>query len=210
MESELARVEALKDASGRIGGREVVVALSGIGKVNAAIAALDMIAAHAPDAIINTGIAGGADTAVADVMDVVAGVETAYHDIYCGPGFTRGTLQGLPQKFPGDPALLAAAMRGGAAAGVRLVGGLIASGEQFVDSTDQIAAIRSLYPTVAAVDMESAAIAHVCHLRGVPFLALRVISDVPGAPNQAAQYEGFWDTLGTRSFAALSELLRNL
>lgn len=55
--------------------------------------------------------------------------------------------------------------------------GLLASGDIFVDRREDLDRILSLYPDALAVDMESAAIAHACHLRNIPFVCLRVISD---------------------------------
>ena len=211
MQSEFDQVESLKNADGCIGGKEVALALCGIGKVNAAISTMRMIDASAPDIIVSTGIAGGANEKAAAVMDVVVGEQIAYHDVDCGPESEEGLgqVQGLPRIFKGDPALVDLAAQCGVD-GVRVVRGLIATGDQFVSTVEAVSRIRSLYPNVAAVDMESAAIAHVCYLRGVKFLPMRVVSDIPGAVNQAAQYGNFWSLLGGRSFSALREFLRRV
>ena len=58
-----------------------------------------------------------------------------------------------------------------------------------------------------AVDMESAAIAHVCYLKNVPFIALRVVSDTPGYADNVAQYENFWDNAPISTFNALNNIL---
>ena len=59
------------------------VTMSGIGKVNAAATAVEMILRDRPDCIINSGCAGSLK-AVAEVMDVVIGAQCAYHDAWCG------------------------------------------------------------------------------------------------------------------------------
>lgn len=188
--------------SGSIGKHEVVLAQCGIGKVNAAIGALDLIDKYHPDIIINTGVAGGtgATDDPAKVLDVVLASEIAYHDVWCGPGTVPGEAAGCPSRF-GCP--LTAEVR-------RELGakeGLVASGDIFVDDPADLARILALYPDAKAVDMESAAIAHVCHLRGVPFVCIRVVSDTPGDGGNAAAYESFWTAAPQRTFGSIEKLL---
>lgn len=180
-----------------------VARLAGIGKVNAACAAVEMILAERPDCIINSGVAGGLTDSLS-VGDVVVGESVAYHDVWCGPGNARGQVQGMPRKYDASPVLLDAARR--SCHGAHF--GLIASGDQFVDSKAQEERISSMYPDALACDMESAAIAQVCRKYDVPFLCMRVVSDVPGAHTE--MYEGFWRDLSRASFSALAALLRQI
>lgn len=62
-------------------------------------------------------------------------------------------------------------------------------------------------PEAVAVDMESGAIAQVCHLRNVPFLAIRVVSDTPGVENHLQQYGDFWSLAPKSTFGVLRRLL---
>jgi adenosylhomocysteine nucleosidase len=55
--------------------------------------------------------------------------------------------------------------------------------------------------------MESGAIAQVCHLKSVPFLAIRVVSDTPGAENHIDQYTDFWNLAPQSTFGILRQLL---
>ena len=57
---------------GELHGKHLVLMESGIGKVNAAVGAVELIHRYHPDALINTGVAGGIDPKLG-VMDVVAG-----------------------------------------------------------------------------------------------------------------------------------------
>jgi adenosylhomocysteine nucleosidase len=70
--------------------------------------------------------------------------------------------------------------------------------------------IRAKYPDVHAVDMETAAIAHVCCKFNVPFLSLRVVSDTPGVDAHTEQYQDFWDKLADRSFETIKQILISL
>lgn len=73
-------------------GHSVMVRKCGIGKVNAAVGALDLINTFCPDVVINTGVAGGTGHA-AHVLDVVLASGVAYHDTWCGPA-----RRGVPSK----------------------------------------------------------------------------------------------------------------
>ena len=65
----------------------------------------------------------------------------------------------------------------GVAPAIRVWRGLVASGDQFFAHPEAVAALRARLPDTLAVEMESAAIAQICHEHGVPFAVARVISD---------------------------------
>lgn len=186
---------------GNIGRRDIVAMQCGIGKVNAAVGALTLIERYAPEAIINTGIAGGTGGG-ADILDVVVGTEVGYHDVWCGPGNAPGQVQGLPERFAGATAMFGITQD---TPGVKL--GLIASGDRFVSTPEELAALLATQPRAIACDMESGAIAQVCHLKQTPFLAIRVVSDTPGAENHLDQYLDFWNIAPSRTFGILRQLL---
>ena len=170
---------------GRIGGNGVVLWQCGIGKVNAAIGTARLVQEHHPDCILSTGLAGGIDNSLG-VMDVVVGSQTVYHDVWCGMGNAYGQVQGMPTEFIGDPVMLRAAST--LPTDVRIVPGLICTGDQFITAREELDRIKAAHPDGLAVDMESAAIAQVCHLYQVPFLSFRIISDTPGADAHFQQY----------------------
>ena len=192
---------------GEISGNEVILMESGIGKVNAAIGASELIRSYSPDCIINTGVAGGVDESL-NVMDVVVGQSVCYHDVWCGDGNEYGQVQGLPLYFGGDAHLFDVAMH--LESEVTLRGGLICSGDQFISDHDQLATIKKRFPEALAVDMESASVAQTCHIFGVPFLSFRIISDTPGGDNRYGQYLNFWDTVAEKSFQVTEAFLRSL
>ena len=185
---------------GTLQQQEAVVLKCGIGKVNAAVAALTLIENFHVRLVINTGVAGGTGSG-AGILDVVVADRVAYHDVWCGPGTIDGQAAGCPPFF--ECPLSVDALN--SIPGVKH--GLIASGDIFVSKPEDTARILKLYPDAMAVDMESAAIAQVCHLKNVPFLAVRVISDTPGADDNIAQYENFWDDAPQSTFHALKNIL---
>lgn len=193
--------------TGTMGRCEVVLHQCGIGKVNAAVGATELISAFAPSAVVSTGVAGGASEQL-EVMDVVAARQTCYHDVYCGSEVAYGQVQGMPARYEADPVLLAKAEAIGC--GVRLHTGLTVTGDWFVDSQDKMRSIIDRFPDATAVDMESAAIAQACHLRRVPFLSLRVISDIPLSDRQARQYSDFWGTMADNSFRVTRTFIESL
>lgn len=189
--------------TGTIGRHEVVAMQCGIGKVNAAIGTLTMIDSFHPSLVINTGVAGGAGNG-AGIMDVVVADGVAYHDVWCGPDTVWGQAARCPHIFQcALPADFVASLD-------NVKSGLIASGDIFVSKKEEVDHILSIYPQAMAVDMESAAIAQVCHLKNVPFVCVRVISDTPGSGDNIEQYCNFWEDAPARTFGVLSQLLQRL
>ncbi|MDE6198341.1 MAG: 5'-methylthioadenosine/adenosylhomocysteine nucleosidase [Muribaculaceae bacterium] len=191
---------------GDTGANSLIIMKSGIGKVNAALATMQLIRQFAPDLVINTGVAGGTGSD-AKILDVVVGTRIAYHDVWCGPDTVEGQAARCPRFFESDANVAALPVLHG---NPRVRHGLIASGDVFVADPEVVAHIKSLYPDVLAVDMESAAIAHTCHLMNTPFFCIRVVSDTPGEADNMAQYDSFWEDAPRQSFEIISSLLNSL
>ena len=203
--SEESRMGGCEFHRGKVGRHDVIAMQCGIGKVNAAIGTLTLVNSFLPDFVINSGVAGGADQSI-NVMDVVAGARVAYHDVWCGPESELGQVQGLPLYFQGAKRLLDLVPdRDG------IHKGLICSGDQFIDTLEAVNRIKGNFPEALAVDMESGAIAQVCHLNKVPFLALRVISDSPGASHDnTRQYLDFWNDAPQETFNLVKDIITRL
>lgn len=182
----------------------VFVVKAGIGKVNAAVAAVELIDGKDVDAVLNIGVAGSMSPDFVE-GDTIAANRTAYHDMWCGMGCLPGQVQSMPLYFEADPFLLAKALE---VPGVRT--GLTVTGDQFYISREEDARILGMYPDAVAADMESAAIAQVCHLKGVPFLSFRIISDTHTDGKQAEHYDGFWESLAEKAFAIVGGFLGKL
>ncbi|MBD9180319.1 MAG: 5'-methylthioadenosine/adenosylhomocysteine nucleosidase [Odoribacter splanchnicus] len=198
-------VNGFSFVEGRLDGKEVVLAKSGIGKVCAAVGVSEMIREYSPACIVNTGVAGGIDASL-QVMDIVVGGRTVYHDVWCGEGNAYGQIQGLPAFFEADARLLKAALSIGS--DVRLLNGLICTGDQFITDRVALNKIKDHFPEGFAVDMESCAMAQVCYLYRVPFLSFRIISDTPGrTDDHSLQYREFWTIAPEKSFEVLRQLI---
>ena len=192
---------------GQIHNNTIILTQCGIGKVNAAAGAVELIRNFQPDCIISTGVAGGIDKCL-KVMDVVASSHIVYHDVWCGEGNAYGQIQGLPTYFEGHPTLLNCAMS--IHTGTPIHNGLICSGDKFITDRKELDEIKGNFPEGLAVDMESGSIAQICYLYKVPFISFRIISDTPGAENHWEQYTNFWGEMANRSFGVTKAFLDSL
>lgn len=208
-------------------GRPVVVVLSRIGKVAAATTATALVERFGVRQIVFTGVAGGVGPGVR-VGDVVLADGFVQHDMDASPLFPRHEVplygrsrfgtdavlsQGLAQAARQVLAEVAAHVGQEAVAefalhAPRLHTGLIASGDRFVSTTAECRALQQALPEALAVEMEGAAVAQVCADYGVPFAALRTISD--RADDDAhADFSRFIRTVASRySLAMLSAWLK--
>ncbi|MDO5640140.1 MAG: 5'-methylthioadenosine/adenosylhomocysteine nucleosidase [Neisseria sp.] len=195
---------------GRYAGKNMVLALSGIGKVNAAVATALVIQQFRPGCVINTGSAGGLGQGL-KVGDVVVGDRVAHHDVDATAfGYAVGQVPQLPETFASDAKLVEAAGKAAVAfEGASVHRGLIVSGDQFIHSSDKVAAIRANFDGVQVVEMEAAAIAQACAQLEVPFVVIRAVSDLA---DEAAEisFDEFLQTAAVHSARMVQQLIRAL
>ena len=194
---------------GTLNGRKVVVGRSGIGKVNAAIAATLLIGEFNPSAILFSGTAGAIDPDL-HPGDVVIGATMAQHDVglQASDGVQRrGVRNALtgerdPLLVPAPEGLLTAARRSAQGLSLppvrtadgenrmpRIVEGVIVTGDLFVsDETLRVALRKTLGAT--AVEMEGAAVVQTCRQFAVSCLVVRSITDRADGQAQAS-YQQF-------------------
>ena len=169
--------------TGQIGGKDVVIVKSGIGKVNAARCAQILIDRFSLTAIINTGIAGAIDPSL-NVGDIVIATDLVQHDFdVTGLGYVKGYMftgsdTKKPTLFHADPDLVARIEKAaGKHADVKRINkGIIASGDVFVSSSKVKNDIRKTFSAMAA-EMEGASIAQTAAYGNIPFAVVRVMSD---------------------------------
>jgi adenosylhomocysteine nucleosidase len=182
--------------SGTWHGQPVVLALSHIGKVAAATTATAMIERFDVTELVFTGVAGGLGQGV-NVGDMVVATEFLQHDMDASPLFP---IYEVPMygraHFPTDlhltQSLKAAAqdilknpaqwidmdvMRELHVHAPKVHAGMVVSGDRFVSTTVESRDLQQRQPHALAVEMEGAAVAQVCLDYGVPFGAVRTISD---------------------------------
>ena len=186
---------------GKYLNHELILAVSGMGKTNAAICTTYLINTYAVDMILNIGISGGLDSSL-HIGDFILGRDIVYHDVWCGEPNLHGQVQDLPLLYHSDAVLMdkIPAMRRG----------LLCCGDQFIALTEELQNIKQNFPQALAVDMESAAIAQTCYLHKVPFLCVRQISDTPGIKHHQEQYDTFWQNAPINSVKMLTKILQKL
>ena len=169
--TDIARTTVLE---GDIDGLAVVIAATGICKVNAAITAQLLIDKFDVTHILMVGVAGGMDPRLG-VHALAFSERLAQHDVNWQ--WLRHRPAPAEGYFPGDPMLLSVCKKL-AEDGKFLYPaffGTMVSGEQFIAEEGRQEIIDAWHPL--CVDMESAAAAHACMANDIPFLAIRAISD---------------------------------
>jgi len=157
-----------------------VIALAGIGKVNAARCTQLMIDRFSPERIVNLGSAGGLhpELKIGDVVISTSCIE--YDVILTAFGIKQGAFKEGDDGFiDADPefiSLCKKAMCRSVGKEYRIFTGPIATGDQFNDSPQKK---KELYRDFGAYcnEMEGGAVAHVCSLCRIPFVIIRSISD---------------------------------
>lgn len=164
---------------GKLMGLPAVVVRSGIGKVNAAICAQQLIDLFQTDAILNTGIAGSLNAKI-DIGDIVLSTDALEHDMDAVAfGYGLGVIPRMDTSiFSADRNLrvLAAKVCQEVNKEISVHEGRVVTGDQFIADKAKKEWLVSTFSGMCT-EMEGAAIAHTAHNNGVPFLIIRAISD---------------------------------
>ncbi len=213
--------------AGNFQGTPVVVVFSGWGKVAAAATTTQLIAAYEVTDLVFTGVAGAVQHGLA-IGDVVVGTELIQHDMDASPIFPRYEVPLLGKARLATDAGLRARLRAATQEFLRqdlgvavsqsarawfritspqVIEGVIASGDQFIDSAEEIDALRRRLPDTACVDMEGAAVAQVCEEYAMPFGIVRTVSDAAdeNAPHDFSRFSR--EIAGQYSLGILARLL---
>jgi adenosylhomocysteine nucleosidase len=201
--------------TGTIDGHDVVLAGSGMGKVNASIVTTLLADRFNCSTIVFTGVAGGLDPSLA-IGDVVVADRIVQHDagvledgrvrVY-QPGHAPVINPTDRLGYPADSALLARVKRRleGLPVPGRLVYGTVLSGDQYLNcGTTRERLLDELGGQ--AIEMEGGAVAQVCEAFGVPWLVIRALSDLAGG-NALFDFTTFVDQAAATSAMILRRLL---
>lgn len=218
--------------TGQLSGQDIVLAESGIGMTNAAMTTQKLIDRFDPRGVIFTGIAGAVDSSVL-VGDIVACREWITHDYgYHGKdGFqTRGiAIYDLStdsifrvERFDVDSAYYAIADKLTAhdfdfgKIGQReprfMTGVVGVSGDCFIDSREKRIWLSQNFDALVT-DMESASVAQVCRVNGLPFIVFRSASDLAGgsgSESARAELDQFFQIAADNSSHVVLEFLNRL
>ncbi|GAB3172119.1 5'-methylthioadenosine/adenosylhomocysteine nucleosidase [Telluribacter humicola] len=186
-------IHGIQFTTGELNGRQVVIALTGVGKVNAAMTTTLALQTFKPSEVIFTGIAGGINPELLP-GDIVIGKETSHHDfgyITFQKQATRQTRNPItgefnPDFFPADSSLLNKTLTAVSKVTLqptsasrrvpRVITGRIVTGDVFVSSAEKVEQLRRDFGA-DATEMEGAAVAQVCWQQQVPCIVIRSLSD---------------------------------
>ncbi|MDO6617474.1 MULTISPECIES: 5'-methylthioadenosine/adenosylhomocysteine nucleosidase [unclassified Shewanella] len=203
-------VAGIEFVEGQLSGKDVVVTRSGIGKVAASVATTLVINNFKVDAVINTGSAGGFVDSL-NIGDIVISSEVRHHDVdVTAFGYEIGQMASQPAAFIPDEKLVTAAKAAISSLGeAKVIEGLIATGDSFICDPERTKVMLANFPTMAACEMEAAAIAQVCHQFKVPFVVIRSLSD--NANNDSpVDFDSYIVKAGHYSALMVIALLKNL
>ena len=202
--------------TGILNGRSVVLAETGVGKVNAAMTTTLLLDHFKPEEVIFTGIAGGLNP---DLLpgDVIIAEKVAQHDLgefttngFVAKGF-RNPVDGKrnPVFFPSDSTLVKLSQQAATNAEFapvktikgerqpKSITGIIVTGDIFVASDKKKKELRKRF-SADAVEMEGAAVAQICYQQGVPLVVVRSLSDTADR-NAQAEVKMFYRTAARNS-----------
>jgi len=201
-------VSGVEFVCGKFYNNDVVVAVSGVGKVNAAATTEAMILKFSPDFIINTGVAGTLSDNL-NIGDVALSKDVVEHDMDTSPlGDPKGYISGLDiVKMKADNDLINKFSKVLGELEINYGIGTIASGDQFINSNETKKKIKEEFNAICC-EMEGASIGHVCSINAVPFCVLRAISD--GADDSShMSYEQFTHLAADNSIKVLDLFFKN-
>ena len=200
-------VSGIEFVSGKLCGKNTVVAKCGIGKVFAAICAQTMILKYSPKLVINTGV-GGTLTDKLGIGDIAIASDVVQHDMDTSPlGDPVGLVSGINVvHFPADSAAATLIESAANTLGINNAKGTVASGDQFIASKDKKNYIVDNFGAIAC-EMEGAAIGHVCYVNGTPFAVIRAISD-SADDSSHMDYGEFLKIAAERSFKVVTEFVK--
>lgn len=174
---ESKKISSIEFIKAKLNEIDCVVAVSGVGKVNAAVCTQIMIMEYKPDMIINVGVAGGVSEKI-KICDIVISDFTMQHDMdTSGLGDAKGLISGINLiKIPCDNNLMNIVKTASDKINLRSHIGTIMSGDQFINDKEKLKDLKRMFGGIAC-DMESGSIGQVCYLNNVKFVAIRSISD---------------------------------
>ena len=163
---------------------KLIVAKSGVGKVNSAMCTQYIIDNFNPDFIINTGIAGGISQELS-VGDIVIGKELIQYDFDTSAlGYAKGYMctginKDKATKYYSDDKLILEFEKALSTSNteIKTHQGIIATGDTFVATIEKKQEIKNIF-NATACEMEGCAIAQTSNANDIPCLIVRAISDL--------------------------------
>ena len=204
---ETETISGIEFCRGKISGKDTVAAKCGIGKVFASVCAEAMILRYNPDVIVNIGVAGTL-TDELNTTDIAVARSVVHHDLDTSPlGDPAGLISGINIiNIECDEKVSSLLEKCVKSLGINCKTGVIASGDQFVCTTERKNFIRDTFNAIAC-EMEGASIGHVCYVNQTPFAVLRAVSD-SFADDSHLDYQQFVSIAADNAIRVLSLFLQ--
>jgi len=176
----VSRVGPATFSEGGYKGNPILVVQTGIGKANAAASTAILMEKYKPEAIFNIGTAGGLSQQL-QVGDIVLASQTVYGDVDAtGFGYHPGQVPRMPPCYDAGTSLLEAASEAAKGWADRVHVGLTMTTDSFMSDVEYVRFLQRKFPSALATDMEATANAQIAFWYGIPFLNIRIISDLAG------------------------------
>ncbi|QKF82687.1 5'-methylthioadenosine/adenosylhomocysteine nucleosidase [Halarcobacter ebronensis] len=157
-------------------GLDIVIAYSKIGKVFASLTASTMIEKFGCDTLLFSGVAGAINPKL-KIGDMIVANKLCQHDLdITAFGHPHGYVPEGSVFVESSKELREVAKAVAKEMGIEVIEGTIATGDQFVHSSEKKDFIEKTFQA-DALEMEGASVAVVCNALNVPFFILRAISD---------------------------------
>ena len=161
---------------GEFDNKNIVLAYSKIGKVNATITATIMIEKFNIKTLLFSGVAGAIDKDL-KIGDLITATKVTQHDVDLTVfGYEPGFIPESKVFYECDEDLINLASKVAKKESIKLKKGIIASGDQFIHSKEKKEWIKKTFKA-SAIEMEGGAVGCVCFNENIPFFMLRAISD---------------------------------
>jgi futalosine hydrolase len=211
-------------SKGRIGDRDVVYMVSGMGKTNAAHAATILLERFSPDRVILFGVGGAYPSSGLQVGDIAVAEKEVYGDegVLMRNGFRDTELIGIPllrkgrkkyfNEFILDKTLVRKTLKSfhdtpcPMPSATRIKSGTFVTVSSCTGTRKRALELQKRFGALCE-NMEGASVAHICTLYGIPLLEIRGISNIVEDRDRAT-----WDVMlaAENCQRAVQELLRDL
>lgn len=187
---------------------ELIIAYSKIGKVNSTLSATIMIEKFKAQILLFTGVAGALKEGL-KIGDILYATSVVQHDLdITAFGHPYGFVPGSPIFVETDKKLNEIALKTAKNLGLNITPGIIASGDQFINSNEKKEWIKTTF-NASAAEMEGASVGQVCHALNVGYFLMRSISD-EACESAEFDFDDFMVESAKKSAEFMLKMIENL
>ncbi|QKF65236.1 5'-methylthioadenosine/adenosylhomocysteine nucleosidase [Campylobacter corcagiensis] len=187
---------------------ELIIAYSKIGKVNSTLTATIMIEKFKAQILLFTGVAGALKEGL-KIGDILYATSVVQHDLdITAFGHPYGFVPGSPIFVETDKKLNEIALKTAKNLGLNITPGIIASGDQFINSNEKKEWIKTTF-NASAAEMEGASVGQVCHALNVGYFLMRSISD-EACESAEFDFDDFMVESAKKSAEFMLKMIENL